>query len=209
MTDTEIKDLCDKLDELWKKFHTYAPLVRLMDNTQGITYISSGSSRKVYKLNDDVVLKLAKNKKGSGQNYVEADWALPKYGCVADWYKTSDEDNIWILSELCPKARISDFSRLLGVSWQNYIEYVKYICADRNPAQNRNNMFKPEQPEQFYDWIEREDLLGYIYSYIGDYNPPVGDLIRISSYGINHDGDIVLIDSGLNDRVFDTFYKRK
>ena len=80
MTEEEIKQLCNELDSTWNRYHSYAALARVMSGKDGIDYISSGSSRKVYKVSDTKVLKLAKNDKGSVQNYTEADWALPKYG---------------------------------------------------------------------------------------------------------------------------------
>lgn len=38
--------------------------------------ISSGSSRIVYKIDEEKVLKVAKNKKGLSQNIVESDWGI-------------------------------------------------------------------------------------------------------------------------------------
>lgn len=207
MTDEEIKQLCNELDSTWNRYHSYAALARVMAGKEGIDYISSGSSRKVYKVSDTKVLKLAKNVKGSAQNNTEADWALPRYSCVSDWYAVSNNDSIWILSELCHKAKQSDFRTKLGISWRDYINYVRYICSERNPRYYR--YFYIERPEKFSEWIEEENLLGYIYEYIGDFNPPCGDLIRISSYGINTAGEIVLVDSGLSESVLSDHYSRK
>lgn len=207
MTDEEIKQLCNELDSAWNRYHSYTALARIMAGKEGIDYVSSGSSRKVYKVSDTKVLKLAKNVKGSAQNDTEADWALPKYGCVSDWYAVSNNDSIWILSELCHKAKQSDFRTKLGINWKDYINYVRYICSERNPRDYR--YFHIERPEKFSEWIEEENLLGYIYEYIGDFNPPCGDLIRISSYGINTAGEIVLVDSGLSESVLSNHYTRK
>ena len=207
MTEEEIKQLCNELDATWNRYHSYAALARVMSGKEGVDYVSSGSSRKVYKVSDTKVLKLAKNIKGSAQNNTEADWALPRYGCVSDWYNVSNNDSIWILSELCHKAKQSDFRTKLGISWRDYINYVRYICSERNPRNYR--YFHIERPEKFSEWIEEENLLGYIYEYIGDFNPPCGDLIRISSYGINTAGEIVLVDSGLSESVLSDHYSRK
>ena len=207
MTEEEIKQLCNELDTTWNRYHSYAALARVMSGKEGVDYVSSGSSRKVYKVSDTKVLKLAKNIKGSAQNNTEADWALPRYGCVSDWYDVSNNDSIWILSELCHKAKQSDFRTKLGISWRDYINYVRYICSERNPRNYR--YFHIERPEKFSEWIEEENLLGYIYEYIGDFNPPCGDLIRISSYGINTAGEIVLVDSGLSESVLSDHYSRK
>ena len=44
-----------------------------------------------------------------------------------------------------------------------------------------------------------------------DYQVPIGDMIRIGNYGMtNRSGQpqIVLLDSGLNDYVWDKYYKK-
>jgi hypothetical protein len=55
-------------------------------------------------------------------------------------------------------------------------------------------------------------LLGQSYSYLTNYCADVvGDLTRISSYGkVNRDGkdEIILIDYGLDDDTYISFYKR-
>ena len=76
MTDEEIKGLCNELDSTWNRYHSYATLARVMSGKDGIDYVSSGSSRKVYRVSDTKVLKLAKNAKGSAQNYTKADWSI-------------------------------------------------------------------------------------------------------------------------------------
>ena len=76
ITEEEIKLLCNELDSTWNRYHSYAALARVMSGKDGIDYVSSGSSRKVYRVSDTKVLKLAKNAKGSAQNYTKADWSI-------------------------------------------------------------------------------------------------------------------------------------
>lgn len=53
----------------------------------------------------------------------------------------------------------------------------------------------------------------YVYemlSFLGNYEPPVGDLCRLSTYGVvNRNGKnmIVMIDYGLTNDVYDSYYK--
>ena len=80
MTDEEIKQLCNELDATWERYRSYAALARVMSGKDGIDYVSSGSSRKVYKVGDTKVLKLS----GSCRNFAVRpdraisgqDWAL-------------------------------------------------------------------------------------------------------------------------------------
>ena len=49
---------------------------------QMLEYVGGGSSRMVFKIDNDKCLKLAKNKKGLEQNYTESDWSLQNYYSV-------------------------------------------------------------------------------------------------------------------------------
>jgi mRNA-degrading endonuclease RelE of RelBE toxin-antitoxin system len=54
--------------EEFKKLNSFNARIKYCN--QHLTRISSGSSRVVYKIDDEKVLKLAKNKKGLAQNEV-------------------------------------------------------------------------------------------------------------------------------------------
>ena len=204
LDDKQINDLCCTLESVWKRTHQFAPVIREI-KAAGVQYVASGSSRMVFKLNDKKVLKLAKNQKGIDQNETEADCYLRQLYGIADWYNVSS-DGIWIVSELCTKAKQSDFKAKLGLSFADYCNYVGYINQERS---HRKSWRSYPQPEKFYEYIEAENLLGGVYEYIGNWDPPVGDLQRISSYGINQEGEIVIVDTGLSETVADKYYTRR
>jgi hypothetical protein len=59
--------------------------------------------------------------------------------------------------------------------------------------------------------LNDSDDLNSFYSYMTDYRVPIGDMIRIQNYGMtNRSGQpqIVLLDSGLNDDVWNNHYKK-
>lgn len=203
LDDKQINDLCCSLESVWKRTHQFAPVIREI-KAAGVKYLGSGTSRMVFKLNDKKVLKLAKNQKGIEQNETEADIYLRQLYGIADWYAVSS-DGIWIVSELCTKARQADFKAKLGLSFADYCNYVGYINQERS---HRKSWRSYPQPEKFYEYIEAENLLGGVYEYIGNWDPPVGDLQRISSYGINQEGEIVIVDTGLSETVADKYYSR-
>ena len=205
LNDEEIKNLCSELESIWKRTHQFAPVIRAVKES-GILYLGSGTSRMVFKLNDEKVLKLAKNAKGLDQNNAEADWYLRQVVGIAEWYSASNED-IWIVSELCTKAKTSDFRKKLGITFADYCNYVNYLSQEHSGHPNRYMHF--DQPAKFEEYVEAENLLGGINEYIGNWDPPVGDLTRISSYGINRDGDIVLVDTGLSENVAEKHYTHR
>lgn len=206
LDDKQINDLCCELESIWKRRRQFAPLVRYMRQS-GLPYIAAGSSRMVFKLNDQKVLKLAKNLKGIDQNETEADYVLNQTEGIAEWYGVSN-DGIWIVSEFCQKARQSDFKRLLGISFADYVNYVNYIVKERSGNQ-RTWWIHATRPENFEEYAEAENLLGGINYYIGNWDPPPGDLCRISSYGINTKGELVLVDAGLSNSVYETHYNKR
>ena len=203
ITEQQIKDIEKALNELWDKYHKFAKLKTYIDSIADIEYLSSGTARYVYKLNDDKVLKLAKNPKGIAQNETEADWALRNYGVAAQWYDVAEE-SIWIESEFCKKAKITDFKKL-GYTFEYYCDCLRYYSGERSP----NPYIHYSKPENYENTWDNDDLLSNMYHYIGDFDVPVGDLVRISSYGIDHEGNIVLVDTGLNNEVFSNHYKYK
>ena len=67
--------------------------------------ISSGSSRIVYMIDNEKVLKLAKNQKGLAQNSTEIDWGNDYYFeyILAHTIDSSDKD-LWVEMELAKKV---------------------------------------------------------------------------------------------------------
>lgn len=174
--------------------------------------IAQGSSRIVYRVDDEKVLKLAKNKKGVAQNQVEYRLGTePYYTCFADVYEY-EESGLWIEMELCQKAKKNDFKKIYGIPFE------ALCCMIRN--QSNNVIGGAYNPYSQYEYIVDEvwgseespvqDLFMSLQDYIGcEMLSGVGDLCRISSWGINNEGQFILIDYGLDDDVYDNFYRRR
>jgi len=71
----------------------------------------------------------------------------------------------------------------------------------------------PREAQEIADQLWNDDEGGFVvqmFDLMGDYQLPSGDLTRISSYGMvkrNGTPQIVLIDSGLNDDIYNTYYR--
>lgn len=89
--------------------------------------IGTGSSRIVYRVDDEKALKIAKNKKGIAQNEHEADWGRNNYDIFAKIYEADENNYTWIEMELASKIKPSDFKRLVGVSWAEVCLTIEYI----------------------------------------------------------------------------------
>ena len=167
--------------------------------------IGEGSSRIVYKINDNVVLKLAKNSKGLAQNESEINQGeyYDLKNIVANVYD-SDEDNRWVEMELCKKITKSRFKELTGISFLDYTQIMQYEYAQNNPSKKRFGSTKPNIESDIY-W-ENEFVKDMI-DYQRGYDALVGDLCKINSYGENSKGNIILTDFGLTDNIFEEHYK--
>lgn len=175
---------------------------------QNLQRISSGSSRIVYKIDDEKVLKLAKNPKGLAQNAVEIkngfDYLLKS---VVPKVFNYDEDNQWFETQLANKITKSKFQQIVGVSWDDYVKLIQNYAIELRLLKNRFK-HKISKDIDYESW--ENEFIRPMYDYIGDYQIYNDDLIKPSSYGIvkeNGFESVKLIDSGLTNEVFNQHYK--
>lgn len=165
--------------------------------------ISSGSGRIVYKIDDEKVLKLAKNRKGVAQNEVEVDYSQDNYikHLFAETYEFHP-DFLWLEMEYCKKLNFNRFKQLTGVDFK---EYSNMLLYEKERVSSRSSRLKFPEPENYDELIENEFIVEVV-DYIANYDIPVGDLTRISTYGENSDNEVVIIDYGLSKEVYDDYY---
>ena len=177
--------------------------------------LSSGSSRIVYKVDDEKVLKLAKNKKGLAQNEAEGgDYYKNSIDCFAKIYDV-DDNYLWIEMQLARKAKLSDFKRILGVDFNVVCDWIK-DCHNRYSRMKMSISEKSQEifdSEWFKEQLENYSLFSYLEEYLCNYQlNTIGDLTRLCSWGVvkdNGEESLVIIDSGLNDDVWNDYYKPK
>lgn len=185
---------------------------RLMYCTKhlGMT-IGNGSSRVVFQVNDQLCLKLAKNQKGVAQNQLEGEAYKERYDCMPKVYEKDDND-LWIVCEYVLPAKANDFQHCLGISWADFQAYIGSCFDEYNPRKYRGYRGYPVMDdERFYELKEENEQLYDFADYMFDYQPPIGDMLRLANYGMvrryNQDM-IVLLDHGLSEEIFDQYYKR-
>jgi hypothetical protein len=176
-----------------------------------LKYLGQGSSRRVYMIDNEKCLKLAKNNKGIAQNESENDGYLQKLHLCPLIYNY-DRNGLWIESQLAKKAKVSDFKRLTGYGWDVMCAWIEYTAK----LYSRRSMYKGEfedifTSEEFENWVYEEDtVFGRINQYMTDYAlEAYGDLLCLSSWGIvseNGQERLVLVDTGLNDSVAKDYY---
>ncbi len=77
-----------------------------------------------------------------------------------------------------------------------------------NPQRSKN-MRKRKIDDELVDEMWENEFIYDMLSFLGNYDAPVGDLMKIDSYGlVKRDGvdAIVLIDYGITNDVWDSYY---
>jgi hypothetical protein len=178
---------------------------------QHLNRISSGSSRIVYKVDDEKVLKLAKNKKGLSQNELEAVYS--KYDDLSDILaRTFDsaDDNTWVEMELAKKLTPPIFKQITGFDWEDYKKVMDKQYYRANPTKDRWGMGdKIVIPNEIEGQMWEDEFIYGMLSILGNYDIPVGDLLRTNSYGVvkrNGEDVVVLIDYGINHENYESYY---
>jgi len=161
--------------------------------------MAQGSSRDVYDAGD-YVIKVAKNVKGIAQNEVESnlynDGYAPSF--LAEIIYTAS-DNSFLIMEKCKKVTRDSFKSKAGFSLKYLFEYLIYTI-------HGNYSF-----EQIELSDESDEFLSDIHKYVTSFgvDKSYTDLERPSSWGINRNGDLVLIDYGLNNDVAQKHYNNR
>ena len=186
-----------------------------------LEYLGRGSSRMAFKMPNGHVLKLAFNRKGVAQNEVECgDWYKNSLNCFTDCYGSAD-DHTWCEVEAAKKVRETDFPRLLGVTFGEMCDLLVHMTRQRgNPSAFRYHYFTTpkERIEEIEDSVwndpDGHGVLYGLFEYIGNYGAGeklVADLFNVKNWGIvDRDGaeTLVVTDSGLNDEVWNGYYRR-
>lgn len=169
--------------------------------------INSGSSRIVYKIDDEKVLKLAWNKKGLAQNEQEISYS-EDYGTgdilanVFDY----DENNLWLEMELVQKITKTNFQQVTGFSFEDFCNAVFNYGIDAGVVKSKQ---KREMNDEIMDQMWEDNFMQEVFGFIGNYGVPVGDFMRTSSWGLtkrNGHNEVVMIDFGLSEDVFNSYY---
>lgn len=170
--------------------------------------ISSGSSRIVYQIDDEKVLKLAKNKKGIAQNGVEISYSRSDYP-VSIMFDYEEENDLWVEMELAKPINPKIFFNITGFKWEDYVAMVHNYGEQVHNNGRKSGYQKDIDPSVVEAMWDDDDFVREMLNFIGDTGVPVGDLQVLSSYGlVKRDGyeTIVVIDYGLTHDVYDSYY---
>ena len=169
--------------------------------------IAAGSSRIVYKIDDEKVLKLAKNDKGIAQNETEIQWGNDYYfGSILARTFDSDDNGLWVEMELARKVTKSEFKKLTGFDISDVETYLRNW---KEEMRGKRGMFVMDP--QLKERMDEDEFIKEVIDFSHSANIEIGDFGRTSSYGIvKRDGHEVLVitDYGLTKDVYATHYDK-
>jgi hypothetical protein len=174
---------------------------------ENLQRISSGSSRIVYKVDDTKVLKLAKNKKGIAQNEIEVGFSKDYMwrDLVAKIFDY-DQSDLWVEMELARKVTPKIWNSIVGIPIEELLKCLTYVDQENNPEKYRYHFTKPARMDELWE----NEFTSQILQLVLSYDVLVGDFGRLSTYGLvkrNGMDDIVFIDYGITNKVYDAYYQ--
>lgn len=170
--------------------------------------IGNGSSRMVFQISDERVLKIAKNKKGIAQNEVEGDYGKQQYDIFPKLFNV-DDDYIFLETEYVLPCKKEDFPQALGITFEEYKDFI--FCCYNSYARNGKELHTRMSNERYIELLDNNENLSAINTYLADYQlETIGDLLYLRNLGLTmRDGElrIVILDDGLSDEVYNSYYK--
>ena len=201
--------------EEFKSIRSFADRVKYCENR--LKKLGAGTSRRVYQIDNEKCLKLAKNRKGIAQNIEEINLGNDMYAgsCFAKVYDY-DSNGLFVEMELARRAKESDFERLVGIPFDVYCDIIVRTAANYLPSNNQSRNWINKSMEDSYEYvmdnIDDFEFISEVIDYMGNYQVKTyGDLQRLSSYGVvrrNGQEEMVIVDFGLTEDVFNNYYRK-
>ena len=163
--------------------------------------IGNGSSRLVFQIDDERVLKVAYNEHGIQQNKVEAKTAKRNNGLLPYIYRCGKGFR-YLLSEYVLEATAEDVRHCLGMEAQKFFSIIDDI-GDANESRS-GYMAVSEHAEN-----DPTGTIDRIYDYVRDNDIPVDDMTFLGNWGLtrrNGKEVLVLLDSGWNRDTKNMYY---
>ena len=98
---------------------------------------------------------------------------------------------------------------LYGIDFYTFISVINTVGVWYGRKRNlAAQVLSDDEMEYLQD--ENPDIKEFV-DYVSNYNPPIGDMLRLANYGmVMREGSpqIVLLDSGLSDEIYNKYYKK-
>jgi hypothetical protein len=170
---------------------------------ENLVQIGKGSSRLVFDLSKNSVLKLAWNEKGLGQNLMEQSDQIHKlFGdMVPALKKKCQGDKIyWIVMEKAKPVDEETFEKISKIPFKTFQKAMTEMKLV-------NYKEKKDVSEETKELLKTSHFLDLVQDLTFSLGLLVGDVIKTSSWG-TIGNRLVILDTGLQKDFFNTFYKK-
>lgn len=191
----EEKEKFMQLNHCFDPSEVYESALKRLLKLVKLPVVGRGSSRIVFRLDENLVLKVAMNLPGLAQNKIEYGLRNSEFVCKTYW-KDQRELPSWLVADYCTRAfkkHIKEQFNMTPYQFDTLLYDGKYKVTHGKKfkihAQNS------EKAQKFLKFIIDNDL-------------QPGDLMthRMVNYGINPRGKLVIVDAGLNEKVYRDYY---
>lgn len=212
ITEDQAENIADSGDN-WENLSTFKERVEYCTRHFG-NYIGCGSSRVVFQMDDETVLKLAFNDAGVEQNKEETKWANGQYSFLPKIHDY-DSDGSWIMCEYVLPAERADFDYYFNKHLDNECksmvynrpEFTEFVRSVEATVKNISwQFFSNEKIAR----LRKNPFLNEVATYIETTKMSCGDLTTTNNWGLakrNGDAMPVLLDSGWRNGMYDEFYR--
>lgn len=191
----EEKEKFMKLNHCFDAGEVYESALKRLLKLVKLPVVGRGSSRIVFRLDNNLVLKVAMNLPGLAQNKIEYGLRYSEFVCKT-YFKDQRELPSWLVADYCTKAfkkHIKEQFNMTPYQFDTLLYDGKYKLTHGKKFKIRAQ--NSEKAQKFLKFIIDNDL-------------QPGDLMthRMINYGINPRGKLVIVDAGLNEKVYRDYY---
>jgi hypothetical protein len=187
----------NNINEILKNLQKLETFQARMDYAEkNLKHLSSGSSRVVFDLQNNNILKLASNEKGLAQN--EAESSVKEDCKYINPVVKAAKNKAWVICPKGDKITEREFFDLTDISFKDFGECLKYIVYEDSS--------KKEKPKDF-DKLKKNKIVKEVSEIASKYKLVIGDVARISSWKVI-DGVPTLVDLGLNESIYKEYYAK-
>ena len=188
---------CEKfktLNHVFDSYEIYHNALEKLRDSISLTKIGEGSSRQAYLLEKGLVLKVATSEAGLAQNKVEAS-LKSEFVCKVH-RKDPHARPAWLVVDYCTRADRTNIKERFKMTPKQFDQLLhKYLYKKHGVKPSSLKVHNTDIAKKFVNFIVKNDMA-------------VGDLMshRMANYGINPKGKLVIVDAGLNEKVWENYY---
>lgn len=184
-----------KLNHCFDASEVYESALKRLLKLVKLPVVGRGSSRIVFRLDDNLVLKVAMNLPGLAQNKIEYGLRYSEFVCKT-YFKDQRELPSWLVADYCTRA------------FKKHIKEQFNMTPYQFDTLLYDGKYKLTHGKKFKIRAQNSEKAQKLLKFIIDNDLQPGDLMthRMVNYGINPKGKLVIIDAGLNEKVYRDYY---